>query len=40
VADVLAQEALDALAELLGAFHVDLLHPELADVNGDGTPDR
>ena len=30
VADVLAQEALDALAELLGALHVDLRHPVLA----------
>src|SRR5215831_14133658 len=30
VAHVLAQEALDALAELLRALHVDLLHPELA----------
>ena len=30
VADVLAQEALDALAELLDALDVDLLHPVLA----------
>ncbi len=30
VAGVLAQEALDALAELLRALHVDLLHPVLA----------
>ena len=30
VAGVLAQEALDALAELLAALDVDLLHPELA----------
>ena len=30
VADVLAQEALDALAELLAALHVDLLHAVLA----------
>src|ERR1700729_673996 len=34
VADVLAQEALDALAELLRPLHVHLLHPELAQ------PDR
>ena len=30
VADVLAQEALDALAELLAALDVDLRHPALA----------
>src|SRR5690625_1063057 len=30
VADVLAQEALDALAELLGALHIHLLHPVFA----------
>ena len=30
VAHVLAHEALDALAELLAALHVDLLHPQLA----------
>ena len=33
VAGVLAQEALDALAELLRPLHVDLLHPELAQAD-------
>src|SRR5256885_7612529 len=41
VAGVLAEEALDALAELLRALHVDLLHPVLAGLEvGRGSEGR
>src|SRR5256885_10148309 len=36
VAGVLAEEALDALAELLRALHVDLRHPVVAGLDVDG----